>query len=293
MSAWSGTSRPSVPHLPDRMIRSWTGSPVVPATPPATSLPMGMSIPASNSRFPAETCGARSFSRSGVTGWPLSRCARSLCGTCRSAPAVATRGHVPAFPASRTWRGTCVGRRRPIVTSRSSGRGFRRRRCSREPRLRDCCRFRNRGADGRGSPPRAAGERARRAPRRPRPCRSFGKDSMKRRHVGVSKLFLAGEVLGCLLLVAQVNVARAQTEAVSAVIGLPDDWTHHHVLFPDSLAPEVREALQRDPRYWLHQARRKGEALVGPAWSREIPLRGDRSKKKKTTTTADWSVSLG
>ena len=116
---------------------------------------------------------------------------------------------------------------------------------------------------------------------------------MKRRHVGVSKLFLAGEVLGCLLLVAQVNVARAQTEAVSAVIGLPDDWTHHHVLFPDSLSPEVREALQRDPRYWLHQARRKGEALVGPAWSREIPLRGDRSKKKKTTTKVDWSVSLG
>src|SRR2546425_21077 len=104
---------------------------------------------------------------------------------------------------------------------------------------------------------------------------------MKRRRVGVSKVFLAGEVLGCLLLVAQVNVARAQTEAVSAVVGLPDDWTHRHVLFPDSLFPDVGEAVQREPRYWLHQARRKGEAPVSTAWSREIPLRGDRSKKKR------------
>ncbi|PYO34388.1 MAG: hypothetical protein DMD86_08700 [Candidatus Rokuibacteriota bacterium] len=103
-------------------------------------------------------------------------------------------------------------------------------------------------------------------------------------------MFLAGEVLGCLLLVAQVNVARAQTEAVSAVVGLPDDWTHRHVLFPDSLFPDVGEAVQRDPRYWLQQARRKGEAPVSPAWFREIPLRGDRSKKKRKV---DWSVSLG
>src|SRR5882724_5491229 len=114
---------------------------------------------------------------------------------------------------------------------------------------------------------------------------------MKRRHAGVSTLFLAGEVLGCLLLFAQVNVARAQTEAASAVVGLPDDWTHRHVLFPDSLVPEVREAVQREPRYWLDQARRKGEAPVSPAWSREISRRGDRSKKERRK--ADWSVSLG
>lgn len=67
-----------------------------------------------------------------------------------------------------------------------------------------------------------------------------------------------------------------------APIGVPQDWTHHHVVFGGAPpAPDTKAALASEPRY-LHQKLRQAAAL------KQKPAKFHGNKHK-----VDWSVNLG
>lgn len=79
-----------------------------------------------------------------------------------------------------------------------------------------------------------------------------------------------------------------QTPAAAPAIGIPNDWSHHHLVFsqPGSLADSLR--LQSNPRYWHQWYRRNAATSVPPGVSvgfPSIPLRQPIHK--------DWSVDMG
>ena len=57
-------------------------------------------------------------------------------------------------------------------------------------------------------------------------------------------------VPGCLMLPARSQPAQAQ--------GIPNDWSHHHVVFSIPSSPEALERLEQEPRYQMQQAWRGG-----------------------------------
>ena len=125
-----------------------------------------------------------------------------------------------------------------------------------------------------------------------------------------------------LVLVAAFSVPMLGQEAPAVnvgdahIIGLPDDWSHHHVIFPD---PGTREdAIQngsyeqwskvvREPRYIMQQLK-KGLPVQGDA-SQDVNIRNAQrallassqltalvspaAKTKKPKLAKDWSVNMG
>ena len=99
------------------------------------------------------------------------------------------------------------------------------------------------------------------------------------------------------------------------ITGLPDDWSHHHVMFSDPGTEQdaVKNGTHEqwlkavnDPRYVIQQLKRN-LAVQGPAaqdvesrsriaaqdeWWRRQPERPDRRKNKETLKN-DWSISMG
>src|SRR5437667_1388364 len=127
---------------------------------------------------------------------------------------------------------------------------------------------------------------------------------MKLGKVDASKLFaltaaLAGAALA--LTFVRLNLAQSGSEATAAIVGLPEDWTHRHVVFTESEDPAVVDAMRRDPRYWLQQLKRNGTAAVqsladlgllpSPA-SPSFP-HGLLPHRGRHSTAVDWSVSMG
>src|SRR5690348_4089275 len=98
---------------------------------------------------------------------------------------------------------------------------------------------------------------------------------MKPKHQ-FSKLSIAAMagVLGCLILLGALLAARANfgqghgqapPEGQPQDIGVTpeirslfDDWTMHHVVFPETNDMKVLERLQHDPRYWIQLFTRHG-----------------------------------
>ena len=62
-------------------------------------------------------------------------------------------------------------------------------------------------------------------------------------------------VPACLILAAQSRPAQAQ--------GIPNDWSHHHVVFSMPSSPEALERLEQEPRYQMQQAWRERQAVLG------------------------------
>ena len=90
---------------------------------------------------------------------------------------------------------------------------------------------------------------------------------MKLRNVDALRLFAVCGALGGFgllwaLLVGRANFAQAGNKAAPAIVGLPDDWTHRHVVFTNSGRPQVMERARQDPRYWLQQLKRHGAAYA-------------------------------
>ena len=67
--------------------------------------------------------------------------------------------------------------------------------------------------------------------------------------------------------------------------GAVSDWTHHHVLFPESKDAAVMAELRRDPR-WLNNWYLRNRNLW---WRENLPFPNPRSDE----SSRDWSVSVG
>ncbi|MFZ0889651.1 MAG: hypothetical protein WA005_14455 [Candidatus Binataceae bacterium] len=87
--------------------------------------------------------------------------------------------------------------------------------------------------------------------------------------------------------------------------GVPDDWSHHHVVFsrPEP-GSDTEYKLQQDGRYWLQQIRRSGllesdqsseSEAAGRLPTRRVPPRGTppRVTRRRANLGTDWSESLG
>src|SRR5439155_1144389 len=90
---------------------------------------------------------------------------------------------------------------------------------------------------------------------------------MNPQKVSSSKAWAAGLAFTGLALVAGLFFARAyfgqnrnplvdQAGPPAEIKGLFDDWTTHHIVFPDTSDPGVLEKAQRDPRWWMQQLKR-------------------------------------
>jgi hypothetical protein len=97
------------------------------------------------------------------------------------------------------------------------------------------------------------------------------------------------------LLVAGLMVQAGAQDNPSETKGLPNDWTHQHVIFsnPGTMQDAIQNGtyerwlrVQTDPRFKMQQLRRQTVQLPE---SDQVQQMGSRAKKLKR----DWSVSLG
>src|ERR1039457_1927715 len=95
------------------------------------------------------------------------------------------------------------------------------------------------------------------------------------------------------------QMSQGQTSLDSqAVVHLPTDWSHHHLLFSNPATAEQLSRAQQDPRYW-HQLFRRSQATPSEAeFDGTLPFElphGSRtsSASKNHKLKRDWSVSLG
>ena len=130
----------------------------------------------------------------------------------------------------------------------------------------------------------------------------------------VLKLALAFAALGACSVAIWGQGAPAITVGNVQITGLPDDWTHHHVVFSDPGSAD--DAIQNgayerwfgvvnDPRYVMQQIKRglpaQGSAAVDAAWiegarraGRDPGVRGiERRKVNQPSISKDWSMVLG
>jgi hypothetical protein len=105
-----------------------------------------------------------------------------------------------------------------------------------------------------------------------------------------SPALLSLAAIGATFLVLSPGVA--QTNNGVRMWGVPDDWTHHHLIFsdPGSFADAVNRGLFErwykvvsDPRFIIQQAKRAG---------RTSTIDSERPREKRTLDN-DWSMSLG
>jgi hypothetical protein len=95
------------------------------------------------------------------------------------------------------------------------------------------------------------------------------------------------------------QTTQGQTSQDSkAVVHLPTDWSHHHLVFSNPATAEQLKRLQQDPRYWQQLFRRSRattpEAGLGGALTSELQSDSKTSHaSKKHRLKRDWSVSLG
>jgi hypothetical protein len=98
----------------------------------------------------------------------------------------------------------------------------------------------------------------------------------------ICKLSLAAVVF-CTSLISPVLV-HAQTVTSHVPLGIVSDWTHHHVLFPDSKKAAVMARIQKDPR-WLQNWYLRHP---GTWW----PERPRRPREDGKASRRDWNISL-
>ena len=91
-------------------------------------------------------------------------------------------------------------------------------------------------------------------------------------------------VPACLMLPAQSRPAEAQ--------GIPNDWSHHHVVFSMPSSPEALERLEPEPRYQMQQAWRERQALLGDS-AAVFDSEARQIMNRRASLKRDWTVSLG
>jgi hypothetical protein len=124
--------------------------------------------------------------------------------------------------------------------------------------------------------------------------------------LGRTRIFRAGAAFCCFvfaLLASSGHVQRAQTHIR---IGMPHDWTHHHVIFSNPTTPELTRAVLLDTRYWHQRFRMQSETnrpdTEGESdadgnedgdRNRDLDGEADRDRRHSKTRRVDWSVNLG
>jgi hypothetical protein len=92
-----------------------------------------------------------------------------------------------------------------------------------------------------------------------------------------------------------------ESAAHQTLQGVPDDWSHHHVVFsrPEP-GSEAEYRVQQDPRYWLQQIKEKMPAAAaasglgsGSDFGVFQPAKNKHPKKSKAKLKNDWSVNMG
>ena len=63
-------------------------------------------------------------------------------------------------------------------------------------------------------------------------------------------------VIAAALLVACLIVAAAAQDNPSQAKGMPEDWSHHHLVFSQPTTVSQSAELQNEPRYWQQWLRR-------------------------------------
>jgi len=95
------------------------------------------------------------------------------------------------------------------------------------------------------------------------------------------------------------QMSQGQTsEDSQAVVHLPTDWSHHHLVFSNPATAEQLKRAQQDPRYW-HQLFRRSQATP-PEAELDIALPFELPRGSKTSSASqnhklkrDWSVNMG
>jgi hypothetical protein len=119
---------------------------------------------------------------------------------------------------------------------------------------------------------------------------------------------LGGAVLA--LAVLSVRPAAGQRSALPTVVGIPEDWSHHHLIFSVPQTAEEATRVQNDPRYWHQWFRRNVQrvlpdglpaptpeaaleaALKAPLSLDEINARNEE-RRRAGGKTGLWGMSLG
>jgi len=88
------------------------------------------------------------------------------------------------------------------------------------------------------------------------------------------------------------------SQGSQAVVSLPTDWSHHHLLFSNPATAEQLKRVQQDPRYWQQLFRRSQatppEAELDVARTSELQSGSKTSHASKNhKLKRDWSESLG
>ncbi|MGA2858770.1 MAG: hypothetical protein ABSE40_18015 [Candidatus Sulfotelmatobacter sp.] len=89
------------------------------------------------------------------------------------------------------------------------------------------------------------------------------------------------------LLVLQTPLLMRAQGGQEEHIGLPIDWSSHHIIFTNGASPEVAGKQARDPRSWINWAQRSAWMFPREGWS---PLPGAARKRHMRV---DWAVPLG
>jgi hypothetical protein len=95
------------------------------------------------------------------------------------------------------------------------------------------------------------------------------------------------------------QMSQGQTsEDSQAVVHLPTDWSHHHLLFSNPATAEQLKRAQQEPRYWQQLFRRSQAAPSEAELDMALPFglpRGSTtsSASKNPKLKRDWSVNLG
>lgn len=85
-----------------------------------------------------------------------------------------------------------------------------------------------------------------------------------------TKTILLGVVVFGLAMIG-VKPATGQRSQVPVIVGIPEDWSHHHVVFSQPRTAEEAVRLQQEPRYWHQWFRRNvlrqlpAQPVSGPA----------------------------
>ena len=95
------------------------------------------------------------------------------------------------------------------------------------------------------------------------------------------------------------QTSQGQTSQDSqAVVHLPTDWSHHHLLFSNPATEEQLKRVQQDPRYWQQLFRRsqaaRPEAELDGALTSELQSGSKATRASKNhKLKRDWTKNIG
>ncbi len=109
-------------------------------------------------------------------------------------------------------------------------------------------------------------------------------------------VWLGGSILGVIVLSAALSGQTAAAPETTPPV--PNDWSHHHVIFSRPATPEQAQRIEKDPRYWMQRYRSEFPILLPAEKNREAPsgspIGADLSPRQGNSNEGgDWQESMG